>query len=184
MKKRVIPRNPSPVSPGPTARSVIATPLGRMEAEASPAAILRLEFARGPASSTRQGGRAPAGARRLLARLRRELGEYFSGRRKTFTVPLALEGTAFQVRVWRALLRIPYGQTRSYAELARSAGAPRACRAAGNANGQNRIAILVPCHRVIQGDGSLGGYGAGPARKRFLLRLECESTKKPFAYKP
>ncbi|NMB75915.1 MAG: methylated-DNA--[protein]-cysteine S-methyltransferase [Myxococcales bacterium] len=149
-----------------------------MLAEARPDALVRLEFARGPASSTRRGGRAPAEAQRLLTRLRRELGEYFSGRRRTFTIPLALEGTAFQVRVWKALLRIPYGKTRSYAELARSVGTPRACRAAGNANGRNRIAILVPCHRVIQADGSLGGYGAGPSRKRFLLRLERDTASK------
>lgn len=172
MSKKAHVRSAVPAAPARTARAVIATPLGRMVAEASPAGLLRLEFARGPASSMQRGGSAPAGARRLLARLRRELREYFAGRRRKFTLPLALSGTSFQVRVWKALLRIPHGQTRSYAGLARAAGAPRAHRAAGNANGKNRIAIVVPCHRVIHGDGSLGGYGAGPARKRYLLRLE------------
>jgi methylated-DNA-[protein]-cysteine S-methyltransferase len=153
-----------------------------MIAEATSRGLVRLEFLRGPGrSEARRTPDAPPAARRLLARLRRELGEYFSGRRKRFTIPLVLCGTAFQVRIWRALLRIPYGQTRSYAELARAAGSPRAYRAAGNANGANRIAILVPCHRVIQGDESLGGYGAGPARKRILLRLEGAAPKKKLA---
>ena len=102
----------------------------------------------------------------------RELEEYLAGRRKKFTVPLDLRGTAFQKKVWKALLTIPCGATRSYGEIARQAGNPRAARAVGMANHDNPIAIIVPCHRVIASDGSLGGYGGGLEMKSRLLRLE------------
>ena len=101
-----------------------------------------------------------------------ELDAYFAGRRRTFDVPLDLVGTAFQIDVWRALLAIAYGQTRSYAEQARQIGRPTATRAVATANGQNKISIIVPCHRVIGSDGSLTGYGGGLPRKRWLLALE------------
>jgi O-6-methylguanine DNA methyltransferase len=102
----------------------------------------------------------------------RELKEYFAGRRKEFSFPLDLRGTPFQKRCWQALLKIPYGKTRSYAEIARAVGSPRSFRAVGQANHQNPIAIVVPCHRVITSDGKLGGYGGGLAMKEKLLRLE------------
>jgi len=101
-----------------------------------------------------------------------QLKEYFAGQRRRFRLPLALEGSPFQMRVWQALQQIPYGQTRSYQELARAIGAPRAARAVGAANGANPIAILVPCHRVIRSGGELGGYSAGRRLKQFLLDLE------------
>ena len=105
---------------------------------------------------------------------RTQLDEYFAGRRTVFDLPLALVGTTFQVRVWEGLLRIPYGQTWSYGELAESVGLdPRtSSRAVGAANGRNRIAIVVPCHRVIGADGTLTGFAAGLDRKQFLLDLE------------
>ena len=90
----------------------------------------------------------------------------------SFDVPLALDGTPFQLRVWRALLEIPYGETTSYGELARRIESPRAVRAVGLANGRNPIAVIVPCHRVIGADGTLTGYGGGLERKRLLLELE------------
>ncbi len=102
----------------------------------------------------------------------RELEEYFAGRRRRFTVPLALRGTAFQLRAWAALCAIPYGETRSYAQQAAAIGSPRACRAVGMANHRNPVIILVPCHRVIGADGSLVGYGGGLEVKRALLALE------------
>jgi methylated-DNA-[protein]-cysteine S-methyltransferase len=102
----------------------------------------------------------------------RQLEEYFSGRRRHFDLPLDLHGTEFQKRCWRELLKIPYGETRSYAEIARAIGNPSAVRAVGLANGQNPIAIIVPCHRVIGSDGSLTGYGGGLDVKRRLLELE------------
>ncbi len=102
----------------------------------------------------------------------RQLEEYFLGRRRRFDRPLDLRGTDFQKRCWEELLQIPYGETRSYAEIARAIGNPLAVRAVGLANGQNPIAIMVPCHRVIGSDGSLIGYGGGLEVKRRLLELE------------
>ncbi len=108
----------------------------------------------------------------LVREARRQLKKYFAGRLRQFDLPLDLEGTAFQRRVWNGLLAIPYGETRSYSQLAEEIGAPRAARAVGSANHANPVAIVVPCHRVIAADGSLGGYGGGLYRKRFLLELE------------
>jgi AraC family transcriptional regulator of adaptative response/methylated-DNA-[protein]-cysteine methyltransferase len=108
----------------------------------------------------------------VLEQLRRELGEYFRGTRKLFSVPLESPGSDFQRRVWRELQRIPFGRTLSYEELARRVGSPGAQRAVGTANGRNRIAIVIPCHRVVNKDGELGGYGGGLWRKHALLDLE------------
>jgi methylated-DNA-[protein]-cysteine S-methyltransferase len=102
----------------------------------------------------------------------RQLGEYFAGNRREFELPLRLQGTEFQRRVWRALTEIPYGETWSYGELAKHIGNPNASRAVGLANGRNPISILVPCHRVIGADGSLTGYGGGLQRKQWLLAHE------------
>lgn len=101
-----------------------------------------------------------------------QLAAYFDGQLTAFTVPLAPAGTEFQRRVWAALQSIPYGQIRSYGELARQIGSPAASRAVGLANGKNPISLIIPCHRVIGSDGSLTGYGGGLDRKRFLLELE------------
>lgn len=108
----------------------------------------------------------------LLDAARRQLGEYFNGRRTTFDLPLAPQGTPFQQLVWHALATIGYGDTISYAELAIRVGRPRASRAVGAANGRNPLPIVLPCHRVIGADGSLTGFGGGLPVKRFLLELE------------
>jgi methylated-DNA-[protein]-cysteine S-methyltransferase len=105
-----------------------------------------------------------------------QLGEYFAGRRTVFDLELSMAGTEFQRRVWQALTTIPYGQTRSYGEIAEQIGAPGAARAVGLANGRNPIAIVVPCHRVIGAGGGLTGYGGGLDRKRSLLELEKRRT--------
>jgi methylated-DNA-[protein]-cysteine S-methyltransferase len=102
----------------------------------------------------------------------RQLDEYFAGRRRIFDLPLALHGTPFQQKVWKQLQQIPYGTTISYAQLAQSIEHPKACRAVGSANGKNPVAIIVPCHRVINNDGKLGGYAYGLEMKRRLLDLE------------
>jgi O-6-methylguanine DNA methyltransferase len=107
----------------------------------------------------------------------RELKEYFAGRRREFSFALDLRGTPFQVKCWRALLEIPYGETRTYADIARAVGCPQAFRAVGMANNRNPIAIVVPCHRVIASDGTLCGYGGGLDIKRKLLELEGALTK-------
>ncbi len=101
-----------------------------------------------------------------------QLAEYFAGERKQFDVPLALRGTPFQLEVWRALQRIPYGETRTYADIARAIGRPTATRAVGGANGANPIPIIIPCHRVIGSNGGLTGFGGGIDVKRRLLDLE------------
>jgi AraC family transcriptional regulator of adaptative response/methylated-DNA-[protein]-cysteine methyltransferase len=112
------------------------------------------------------------GEHRYLTRLRDELASYFAGTLSSFTVPLVYRGTPFEERVWRELTRIPYGETISYAQLAERIGAPGGQRAVGRANGMNRIAIVIPCHRVVNADGKLGGYGGGLWRKNWLLELE------------
>jgi methylated-DNA-[protein]-cysteine S-methyltransferase len=106
------------------------------------------------------------------ATVRQQLDEYFTGRRRQFALQLDLRGTDFQRQCWEELLRIPYGETRSYAEIARAVGRPNAFRAVGQANHYNPIAIIVPCHRVLAAGTELGGYGGGLATKAFLLRLE------------
>ncbi len=107
-----------------------------------------------------------------LVTLRRELGEYFAGNRTGFTVPLVPRGTPFELATWAALRAIPFGETRSYADIAVAIENPGAVRAVGSANGRNRIAIVIPCHRVVNADGKLGGYGGGLWRKKRLLELE------------
>jgi methylated-DNA-[protein]-cysteine S-methyltransferase len=111
-------------------------------------------------------------SKQALAPCLRQLDEYFSGERREFTIPLDLRGTDFQLACWRALLEIPYGETRSYGDIARAIGHPQAFRAVGMSNNRNPVAIIVPCHRVIASSGSLCGYGGGLDIKRKLLALE------------
>lgn len=155
------------------------TPIGPMIAGATDAGVCLLEF-----TDRRMLERELATLRRrfkaalapsdhpYLTTVRKELGEYFAGTRRTFSVPVDAPGTAFEERVWRALCQIPYGETRSYADIARAVASPAAVRAVGRANGMNRVAILIPCHRVVNKSGELGGYGGGLWRKRRLLDLE------------
>ncbi len=117
----------------------------------------------------------PPGSRRdddAFDEVRTQLDQYFAGTRTRFDVPMRLGGTDFQRQVWAQLCAIPYGETISYGELARRVGNPKASRAVGLANGRNPVAVIVPCHRVIAADGSLGGYGGGLERKTHLLDLE------------
>lgn len=108
----------------------------------------------------------------LLSLVKEQLSEYFAGKRTAFTVPLAPAGTDFQKQIWQELLKIPYGETRTYGQIAASAGNPKASRAVGMANHDNPIMILIPCHRVIGSDGKLTGYAGGVEKKEFLLELE------------
>lgn len=108
----------------------------------------------------------------VLAETERQLREYFAGQRTVFNLPLDFVGTDFQQKVWQALLRIPHGQTRSYAELAQAIGHPSAVRAVGAANGKNPISIVAPCHRVVGKNGALTGFAGGLAAKAYLLQLE------------
>ncbi len=140
----------------------IETPYGSLQASVNAeGALTELTF--GPTKET-SGIANPAVAQQLT--------EFFAGKRKTFDLPLAPKGTDFQKRVWEELVRIPYGQTISYAELARRVGSTGAARAVGRANATNPIPIVVPCHRVIGADGSLTGYALGVEMKRSLLDFE------------
>jgi AraC family transcriptional regulator of adaptative response/methylated-DNA-[protein]-cysteine methyltransferase len=157
----------------------IPTPLGPMVAVADEAGLWLLEFHDRRAlprelAWVRRRTRAAIvpGKNAVLRRIAREITEYFAGTRTSFLTPLHLEGSEFQVRAWRALLEVPPGRTRSYGAMAEALGCPAAQRAVGRANGDNRLAIVVPCHRVIRSDGTLCGYGGGLWRKRWLLDHE------------
>lgn len=160
--------------------STFDTPLGPMVAMAERQGLVLLEFADRPALpaekhelQTRYGYAILPGRTPHHDQIEQELAAYFACTLQQFTVPLVTPGSSFQIRVWNALRALPYGTTSTYGELAVTIGAqPSASRAIGGANGQNRIAIVVPCHRVIGADGSLTGYGGGKHRKEKLLRLE------------
>jgi AraC family transcriptional regulator of adaptative response/methylated-DNA-[protein]-cysteine methyltransferase len=159
--------------------SAIATPIGEMVAGATDTHLVMFEFEhrrlygaqverlRGALKAELVPGPSP-----VFDLLRRQLDEYFAGTRRDFDVPLLVPGTPFQTKVWDALRAIPAGTTTSYKRLAESIGQADAVRAVARANGDNRIAILIPCHRVIGSDGRLVGYGGGLWRKRKLLELE------------
>jgi AraC family transcriptional regulator of adaptative response/methylated-DNA-[protein]-cysteine methyltransferase len=157
----------------------IDSPLGPLVAGATEKGVCLLEFterrmleAQFATLRKRFHCAAVPGRNEHLRQLKQELAAYFAGELRKFTVPLAYPGSPFQVRVWDELRRIPYGETCSYEELARRAGSPSGQRAVGQANGLNRIAIVIPCHRVVNKGGKLGGYGGGLWRKQFLLELE------------
>jgi len=156
----------------------IDSPVGVLVAGATERGLCLLEFRDREILETQiakvraRVGPTESGSQPLLEQVRRELDEYFRGCRRAFSVPLVYPGTPFQYKVWNALLAIPYGETISYEELARRVGSPSGQRAAGHANGQNPIALIIPCHRVINKDGKLGGYGGGLWRKRILLGIE------------
>jgi len=138
---------------------------------ASPAGVRTIEFE--PAAAERD----PSPRNSLLRETAAQLRAYFAGRRRDFDLPLVLQGTDFQLRVWRQLLTIPFGETRSYSFVAQAIGRPAAVRAVGSANGANPIPIVVPCHRVIGVNGKLVGYGGGlPLKKRLLALEQIEQT--------
>jgi methylated-DNA-[protein]-cysteine S-methyltransferase len=156
----------------PVSRVIIGSPLGPLTLLASGGTLTGLYMNdREPAASGGT-GEVAAPDEPVLAETERQLEEYFAGHRQVFDLPLALHGTAFQRRVWDALLGIGYGETVTYGQLAGQLGQPTAARAVGLANGRNPVSIIVPCHRVIGSDGSLTGYGGGLPNKRRLLDLE------------
>jgi methylated-DNA-[protein]-cysteine S-methyltransferase len=115
----------------------------------------------------------------VIKKTAKQLREYFAGARKDFDIPLKLDGTGFQKKVWKALMGIPYGGVTSYSQIAVKISAPKACRAVGMANGRNKIPIIIPCHRVIGKDGTLTGFGGGLDIKEFLLNLEAKNRRTP-----
>lgn len=144
---------------------VVETPVGFLRLEADGAALTKVEFCAGPCAAPQSD---------LLRQAAQQLAEYFSGARRSFSVPLAPQGTPFQRAVWRALCDIPYGQTRSYGQIAAAVGNPRAARAVGMACNRNPIGIVIPCHRVVGANGALTGYAGGMDKKAALLALERE----------
>lgn len=161
----------------------IETPIGRLLAGATDEAVVLLDFTERPmidaqlAAVRRRIGPMRMGEAPLLDALARQLGEYLEGGRRAFDLPIDTPGSAFQERVWRELQAIPYGETVSYRELALRVDEPAASRAVGRANGSNRLAVIIPCHRVIAANGGLGGYGGGLATKRLLLDLEAGAMR-------
>jgi AraC family transcriptional regulator, regulatory protein of adaptative response / methylated-DNA-[protein]-cysteine methyltransferase len=161
----------------------IDTPLGPMKAMADDKGLCLLTFC-DQLATTRKDQKiisslneaTPETTTKFLAQIKQELHAYFSGQLTTFKTPLHLMGTAFQQSVWRELQKIPYGQTCAYADIARALGKPTAYRAVANANGANPLGVIVPCHRVISSDGSIGGYTGGIRLKRQLLALEMGRT--------
>ena len=167
--------------PGPVLASAsasvgsVSTPLGPVLVVAADDRLAGLYFdshARTPALDG-----LPRRRSATLDQVGMELAEYFAGTRISFDVPILLEGTPFQVAVWRALIEIPSGTTSTYGEIARQLGRPQGARAVGAANGLNPISIIVPCHRLVGADGSLTGYGWGLDRKRRLLELERQARE-------
>jgi AraC family transcriptional regulator of adaptative response/methylated-DNA-[protein]-cysteine methyltransferase len=157
----------------------LESPVGPLVVAANDQGLCLLEFGHGGEMGTALASLAHEldcpivpGKHPYIEQVRRELDEYFAGDRRDFSVPLLYSGTPFQRAAWEELRRIPYGETISYEEQARRIGLPGAQRAIGRANGQNRLAIIIPCHRVVNKSGQLGGYGGGLWRKQFLLELE------------
>lgn len=168
---------------GRVVTTMLETPLGPMLAGTTDRGVALLEFADRPMLPTqlrtleRRIGLVVAGSHRHLDRLRDELAEYFAGERTAFDVPLDVPGSDFQERIWAGLRAIPFGATVTYADLAASTGRAGAARAVGRANGSNRVAIVIPCHRVVAAGGGLGGYGGGLDRKQRLLDLEAAAAR-------
>ncbi|MFV0188774.1 methylated-DNA--[protein]-cysteine S-methyltransferase [Empedobacter falsenii] len=157
----------------------IQTPLGEMLAIKSEKGLCMLEFFDGKSTEKQLKEIENLGEifekdDDILNRLENELNDYFKGNLKEFTIPLDLIGTDFQKKVWNELIKIPFGETRSYKEQSIAVGDLLAIRAVANANAKNKIAIVVPCHRVIGSDGTLTGYAGGKKRKKFLLELESQ----------
>ena len=163
------------------------SPVGPLIAAASDEALCLLEFSDAASVAQRidelrrhAAGSVAEGSNAILDELWRQLEQYFRGERHEFTLPLAYPGSEFQQQVWSALREIRYGETWSYLDLARRIGDTGATRAVGAANGANPIAIVIPCHRVVNANGDLGGYGGGLWRKRILLDLERGQGRLPF----
>lgn len=144
---------------------IIPSPLGKLLAYASCDALLKMDFLDEECDILEQ-------PNEILLQTKKELGEYFIGLRKNFDVPISPCGSDFQLKAWKVLSKISYGSTISYGQEAILISNPKACRAVANANAKNPISIIIPCHRVILGDGKIGGYSGGVWRKKYLLDLE------------
>jgi len=152
--------------------SYLQTPIGQIKITANDKAVTSVHF-------VEKGGKIKFEKPNTVTRqCKKQLKEYFAGRRKKFELPLELDGTEFQKQVWKELLNIPFGKTASYGEIAKRIKNEKAVRAVGGANNKNKIAIIIPCHRVIGADGKLTGYAGGMWRKEWLLKHEAEYSGK------
>jgi methylated-DNA-[protein]-cysteine S-methyltransferase len=154
------------------AYKVIDSPVGKLKLVASDKGLVAVLWENDSPRRVRLNELVEDEQHPVLIATERQLGEYFAGKRKEFSVSLDMRGTRFQKDVWEALLGIPFGETRSYGQLAHQLGNPRATRAVGAANGRNPVSIIVPCHRVIGSSGKLTGFAGGLATKAHLLDLE------------
>lgn len=159
------------------AYKTIDSPVGKLKLVASSEGLVAVLWQNDKPSRVRLDELVEDEKHPILVNAERQLGEYFAGKRKTFSVALDMRGTIFQKNVWEALLGIPFGETRSYGQLAKQLGNSKAMRAVGAANGRNPISIIVPCHRVIGSTGKLTGFGGGLETKERLLSLEGSSTR-------
>lgn len=153
---------------------IVSSPVGKLKLVASDKGLVAILWENDTPHRVRLKDLVEDKTHPILAETERQLGEYFAGRRRNFSVALDMRGTTFQKNVWEALLGIPFGETRSYGQLARQLGNPNAMRAVGAANGKNPISIIVPCHRVIGSSGKLTGFAGGLETKARLLELESE----------
>jgi methylated-DNA-[protein]-cysteine S-methyltransferase len=159
------------------AYKTIDSPVGKLKLVASDKGLVAVLWENDKPSRVRLGEMVADRRHPILLDTERQLEEYFDGKRKTFSVALDMRGTSFQKNVWEALLAIPFGETRSYGQLAKLLGNSKAMRAVGAANGRNPISIIVPCHRVIGSSGKLTGFAGGLGTKAHLLTLEEQGTK-------
>jgi methylated-DNA-[protein]-cysteine S-methyltransferase len=152
--------------------SSFISPLGTLKLVASDIGLVAVLWENDDPLRVRLGEMVEAPGHALLVETRRQLAEYFDGQRRAFDIPLDMRGTPFQREVWQVLLNIPFGETRTYADIARKIGRPTAFRAVGAANGRNPVSIITPCHRAIGSDGLLHGFAGGLQAKKYLLALE------------
>ena len=167
--------------------STIETPIGQMRACANHEGVCLLEFIERKDLSKQVENLKKnlkseiiTGTNEYLEKLKKQLAEYFSGKRENFNLPFVMTGTVFQQKVWKTLLEIPFGKTMTYKELTNQIGDPKAIRAVAGANGANKMAIIIPCHRVIGSDGNLTGYAGGIWQKQWLLEHESEQISLDF----
>lgn len=152
--------------------TTVASPVGKLTLVARDNRLAAILWEHDKPERVSLGPMTPGGNEPILQETQKQLAEYFAGQRTQFELELDFQGTPFQKQVWNALLAIPYGQTRSYQQIATQLGNPKACRAVGAANGKNPISIVAPCHRVVGSNGALTGFAGGMAAKAILLELE------------
>ena len=164
-------------APAPFFSLIVASPVGKLTLVAGEWGLTTVLWENDKAGRVQLGEVHEDSRHPVLAETARQLEEYFAGKRKIFSLPLDFQGTGFQKKVWEVLLTIPFGETRSYAQIANQIGNPKSVRAVGAANGKNPISIIAPCHRVIGSNGDLTGFAGGLAAKTLLLSLEGHGEK-------